>query len=209
VTESATTTRATERRQATAARLTALCRRLTAERGLHGFTIEEVCSEVGVSRRTFFNYFPSKEDAVFGVDEADELRRFIDDFLARGSHGWGAVVDDLIELVGHYAEFAGLTAADHLEFMTVLGREPKLLARFIGLSRERDQQLLGLVAQREGVSIDHPLAQASVTLITAVLRSVGDRLTDPRVAENFGPTLHETLAAMREVLAPSARKAQP
>ena len=207
--ESATTTRAIERRQATAARLTALCRRLTAERGLHGFTIEEVCTEVGVSRRSFFNYFPSKEDAVFGIDEDDEMRRFSEEFLARGPSGWAAVVDDLLESAARYAELAGLTAEDHLEFMAVLGREPKLLARFIGLSRDRDTQLLELVALREGVGTSDPHARAAVALVSAVMRSVGERLTDPRVAENFGTTLHETLAAMRDVLAPSVRKAQP
>lgn len=72
---------------ATASRLTALSRRLTAERGLNGFTIEELCDEVGVSRRTFFNYFPSKEEAVIGVAEEEDRRRFAEEFLARGSRG--------------------------------------------------------------------------------------------------------------------------
>ena len=195
-------TRATERKLATAARLTALCRRLTAERGLNGFTIEEVCSEVGVSRRTFFNYFASKDDAVFGIDEADEMERFAEEFLARGSRGWTAVIDDLVEFAAHFADAAGLTAQDHLELMTILGREPKLLARFIGLSRERDAQLRELVALREGVSTDDMHVRASVDVVITVLRSVGDRLTEPAVAENFGATLHDTLALLREVLTP-------
>src|SRR3954471_703362 len=44
-----------ERRMAdTAERMMAVARRLTAERGLSGFTIDELCADVGVSRRTFF-----------------------------------------------------------------------------------------------------------------------------------------------------------
>lgn len=205
MTDSATLTPAAERRQATASRLTTVCRRLTAERGLAGFTIEEVCDEVGVSRRTFFNYFPSKEEAVFGIVEEDELSRFASEFLARGSRGWSAVVDDLLESAISHAEAAGINAADHLEFMTILGREPRLLARFIGLSRERDAALVELVALREGVPTSDPRARASVDIVSAVMRSTGERLLDPAVADNFGGSLHDSLAAMREVL--STRKA--
>lgn len=194
-----------QRRQAVAARLTATCRRLTLERGLTGFTVDEACHEVGVSRRTFFNYFPSKEEAVLGVVEEEELERFAEQFLARRSRGWSAVVDDLIEFASHFANTAGLNAADYLEFMSVLGREPRLLARFIGLSRERDAALLHLVATREGVAIDDAHARASVDVIGAVMRSASDRLLDGHlapqfVAEDFGVTLNRSLTAMREVL---------
>jgi AcrR family transcriptional regulator len=207
VSESATTSRAADRKQATSSRLTALCRQLTAERGLNGFTIEEVCSEVGISRRTFFNYFPSKEDAVFGIDEGDEMIRFGEAFMARGSRGWGAVIDDLVESAAYYA--VGMHADHHLVFMRVLEREPRLLARFIGIGRERDALLVALVAAREGVAADDPRARASVDVASLALRSVGERLSDPWVAENFGAALNDTIAALRAVLTtPSARKAQ-
>jgi AcrR family transcriptional regulator len=198
MTESAIATR----KQATASRLTALCRTLAAERGLNGFTIEEVCSEVGVSRRTFFNYFPSKEDAVFGIDEADELKLFSEEFLGRGSRGWGAVVDDLVGFAVKYADATGHDLAEHMQFMAILEREPRLLARFIGIGREREASLVELVALREGVSPADPLARASIQIVSAVMRSTADRLSDPRVAENFGAALLESLTALRAVLAP-------
>ena len=200
--ESATASRATERRQATAARVTQLCRRLTAERGLGGFTIEEVCSEVGISRRTFFNYFPSKEEAVFGVDESDELRRFSEEFLALGSRGWSAVLDDLVHFIADYVRATGHDMTEHTQFMTLLEREPKLLTRFVGLGREREAQLVELVALREGVATSDALARASVDLFTTIMRSTADRLSDPRVAADFGAALLESLTSLREVLAP-------
>ena len=196
MTESAIATR----KQATAARLTAQCRRLTAERGLGGFTVEEVCSEVGVSRRTFFNYFPSKEDAVFGIDEDDEVRVLAEQFLELGSRGWGAVVDDLVALIAQHAERVGVTAEEHLQFMAILDREPRLLARFMGQGREREAAILELISLREGAPTSDPRVRASLDIMLAVLRSVGDRLSDPTVAENFGAALTDSLAAMREVL---------
>jgi AcrR family transcriptional regulator len=54
---------------------------LTSERGLHGFVVEDVTDRAGVSRRTFFNYFNRKEEAVAAVggfvfdDGLAELRR--------------------------------------------------------------------------------------------------------------------------------------
>lgn len=40
---------------------------LALEQGLHGFVVEDVTDRVGVSRRTFFNYFSRKEEAVVAV----------------------------------------------------------------------------------------------------------------------------------------------
>jgi len=42
---------------------------LVLERGLDAATIDAISDRADVSTRTFFNYYPSKEDAVLGVDE--------------------------------------------------------------------------------------------------------------------------------------------
>ncbi len=40
--------------------------RLVIEKGYENVTVEEVCEQVGISRKTFFNYFSSKRAAVLG-----------------------------------------------------------------------------------------------------------------------------------------------
>jgi AcrR family transcriptional regulator len=40
---------------------------LAVEHGLHGFRVEDVTDRAGVSRRTFFNYFNRKEEAIVAV----------------------------------------------------------------------------------------------------------------------------------------------
>ncbi|TQM64752.1 TetR/AcrR family transcriptional regulator [Humibacillus xanthopallidus] len=48
---------------------------LVEEKGFSAVTTEEIASRAGVSARTFFNYFPSKEAAVIGTT-AEELESY-------------------------------------------------------------------------------------------------------------------------------------
>lgn len=186
---------------ATSSRITAVSRRLTAQHGLAGFTIEELCTEVGVSRRTFFNYFPSKEEAVIGLHESEEAERFAATFLARGSRGWSAVVDDLVDIVVGHTRDLGIDLAAHTDLIAAVTREPRLLARFMDITREREQQIAELIAAREGTTTDDLRVRATVAIVSSAMRATGERILHPRFAGDFGDTLLEHVAAIRAVLA--------
>lgn len=205
---SAPSTVVAERKEVISSRLTALARQFTAERGLNGFTIQELCGEVGVSRRTFFNYFRAKEDAVLGVDSEEELRRLGEQFLARGSRGWPAVLEDLVRLAADHADEAGMNMRAHADLMAAIGREPRLLSRFIGLTHERERALVALVAAREGVTDADPYARAAIHVLSTIMRSAGERLLDSTEDADFGAALSDSLAAIRAVTATPSKRTE-
>ncbi len=54
---------------------------LTLRDGLAAATVNEIAERAGVSRRTFFNYYPAKEDAVLGMREPQIPPRALREFL--------------------------------------------------------------------------------------------------------------------------------
>ncbi len=56
---------------------------LAREGGLAAVTVEAVAERAGVSRRTFFNYFPTKEDALLGTTSPVVPQDALDTFLER------------------------------------------------------------------------------------------------------------------------------
>jgi AcrR family transcriptional regulator len=63
---------------------------LVAERGLANVTVEDIADAANVSPRTFFNYFPSKEAALFGGDP--DRAAMLRDRVAREAPGEPALV---------------------------------------------------------------------------------------------------------------------
>ena len=71
------------RGRATARRIEATAVRLAGERGLDGLTVDAICAEAGVGQRTFFHHFPTKEDALLGLDlpvlDEERVRAYLSD----------------------------------------------------------------------------------------------------------------------------------
>ncbi|MBP2384907.1 AcrR family transcriptional regulator [Paeniglutamicibacter kerguelensis] len=158
--EAATPPTRSARMQRTRLAITVCSRELTAEHGFSGFTIEELCSRVGISRRTFFNYFATKLDAVFGHVEdglsAETLARFMDARPA-GTVGISPTLfADLVELVLTQLRRDEAEILSAHGFFEAVHREPELLAKMVEVGPERMKEFMALVARREGVALDHP-----------------------------------------------------
>jgi AcrR family transcriptional regulator len=150
------------KKQATRRALHEAALRLVAERGLDGVSVDDIAERAGVSPRTFFNYFPAKDDAVLGLDETAS-RRQVAAFLARPAgesplQALRAVARD------QAAEIAGETDLWPLR-LRVIDAHPVLIGRLAASFGEAERVLAEAIAQRTGtrVGVDvHPTLLAGV-----------------------------------------------
>lgn len=182
------------RRDATTRALVGAARRRTAAVGLAGFTVEELCADAGVSRRTFFNHFAAKEDAVLGIplhlDDADAEAAF----LAAPT----PLVDAYADLVAARWALLGLdrTAAD--ELMAAVEREPRLITAMIERGRDGDARDVELIAScTDG---DRDRAFVCVQLVGQLARTCTAEVLDPATETTFSELLHRRLDATRALL---------
>jgi AcrR family transcriptional regulator len=164
-------------RRRTLRRINDCARRLTDERGLDGFTMEDLAAAAGVSRRTLFNYFPGKLDAVLG-----QWPDLDDDAVAtfRGGGPEHDLVSDLRTLVVPLLESDLVDRERLTEGHRVLRSEPRLLAALQGRYEELSAQIVEHIAAREGPSFQTQRARVAVSLLTALFDSAWeDAIEDP------------------------------
>jgi len=188
------------KRAATRGAITATARALTAERGLNGYTVEEVCDAAGISRRTFFNYFPTKEDAIIGHAGDDIPADVIEDFIAGGADSPAGDISptlfrDLVRLSLRLAE--GMTASEEetRQLIGVVHKEPQLILKIIGVTEQREAQFARDVARREGVAADHPVVQMAVVLLSTIARKSSMAYFSDGNTRSYRDLLLENIAA--------------
>ena len=186
------------RRLDTERRITTCAQRLTDDRGLDGFTMEDLAEAAEVSRRTLFNYFPSKIDAVLG-NPPHLSQSVVATFCAGGPHGH--VVDDLGELATVLLSSKVLTREEMDLGRRVVSTTPRLLAA----AHERFEQLSGefvdMILAREGQQFGADRARLLILLLVAIFDGclVADegQGAEPPLADVFT----EKLRLARELLA--------
>jgi AcrR family transcriptional regulator len=196
-----------ERMASTAARLASVARQLTIEHGLPGFTVDEVCARAGVSRRTFFNYFASKDDAVLGLsvrgDTAAKEEREAR-FLAGGDPAAGRLsprlLDDLAELCVDRWTSAEVTVEQVREVQAVIEREPRLLTRCIERVMADEQADAELVERREGLPPGDLLAATAVSIMYALAGATFREFLAPAGTGSLADILARRLDAGRALL---------
>ncbi|MDT0615818.1 TetR/AcrR family transcriptional regulator [Streptomyces lancefieldiae] len=133
------------KKRATRAALAEAAVRLAAEHGAEKVTVEAISAAAGVSVRTFFNYFDTRDDAfvVVDVDTGARIRRAVLDAPA-GLSPLEAVRDAMA------AELAEAEQQHELWRLQaeVLHASPHLLARGVGAHMAAEADLADAVAER-------------------------------------------------------------
>ncbi|WP_460776052.1 TetR/AcrR family transcriptional regulator [Microbacterium sp. GXF7504] len=192
------------RRTETVRTLVRLARTATAEHGIHGFTVEELCESAGLSRRTFFNHFASKEDAVLGIPLHTDEEALTSAFIARGgAHGRisPTLFDDLADLAVARWRTMDIAPETARELFAAVEREPRLLARMLEHADAAARADARLIEQREGLPSGDPRAQIAATVIGALVRSATDEFLGSDRAEAFEHVFLRRIAAARDLFA--------
>ncbi len=191
-----------QRKRETSRALTDEARRLTTEHGFAGFTVEELCAAVGVSRRTFFNYFESKENAVFGFAVIDSRQEALEaEFVAQD----GDLLDDFIALtIARFDLFNPLEDAPAL--FAVIEQEPRLLKAAFEQLAKNERRDSELIVQRSEPGDDAELrAEVMVHTVGALVRLCMDQLLHHHSTESFSDLVTRRLEIARTVFAPSQK----
>ena len=120
---------------------------LALEHGVENVTVEQISDAADVARRTFFNYFSTKEEAVVAGDSArgDVL---VERFRSRPDSE--SVLSALRAAV--LALFDDLTTGDKREELKMLRRSPSLLPHQLAAYATTERKLAVAIAERIGES---------------------------------------------------------
>jgi AcrR family transcriptional regulator len=148
--------------------------RLVAENGVERASVDAICSEAGVSNRTFFNYFPSKLTAIIGLSDLEITDAQRARFLA--GVGEQNLMWDLCVLMRELTDSAARPAPDRSELRALLASRPELVPGLFGVMAEMRHQLVELTAHRT----DPERARLAIALLLSALNCAMDAPLDPR-----------------------------
>jgi AcrR family transcriptional regulator len=125
--------------------------RLVDERGLDNVTVEDISAEVGVSPRTFFNYFASKEDAVVIAypDYAEHAEQAAEVLLAAPPET--SALEALTTALLSQADRIQEDREEWLHRIAVIEANPALISRLIAIGGDSELSMLTALGRRTGL----------------------------------------------------------
>jgi len=186
-----------DKRQVMAQRITTTAQLLVLEHGLDGFTMEQLAEQVGVSRRTLFNYFPGKDDAILGSPPVidDET---LEAFTAGGPTG--NLVEDLAALVLAVLNENPGTREDVARGRRVMRSNPRLVAFAHERLQECVESSMVFIEKREGSAFDRSRVDVAIALVIVCVHLAMDRYLDDDVESHLSSLFTESLGTARDLL---------
>lgn len=191
-------TRPPSRKVSTAHRITTCAQRLTDQHGLDGFTMDDLATEAGVSRRTLFNYFPGKIDAVLGP-APDVDPDVVEVFRGRGPTG--DLVEDIGVFIAHVLTVKGFDRDEAAVARRVIRSNPRLFAAAHDRFESVADDFTELLLDREGTEFGERRARILLSLIGCLHDLALDEvLADPTGRRSLPDAYVDALRATRDLL---------
>ena len=137
---------------------------LVEEKGFAAVTTEEIATRAGVSARTFFNYFPSKEAAVIGTT-AEELESYAEQ-LEEVTDG-ETPLESLRRILAGMLAPASVDRELRAKRRRILLGEPSLAPALVGNNIRIENALTAALERRLGLAPGESL-QPRVTVAVAI-----------------------------------------
>jgi AcrR family transcriptional regulator len=135
--------------------------RLFVTRGFDHVTVGEVAREAGVSEKTVFNYFPTKEDIFF--DEVPQRLEALSEAV-RGRGSEQSLVEAMHEL--HAKQCSRLASPDFVYFARTIAESPSLQAKEMEVMGQFTDHLAMTI--REELHLHPADAQVAANLLMSV-----------------------------------------
>jgi AcrR family transcriptional regulator len=189
------------KREATRQRIVRAAQLGSLEHGIEGITIEGIAHDADISPRSFFNYFPSKEAAIAGLQPVSEHALTGEEIDSLPADTATAVASVVLAALGSQVD----APQDDLR-LEVFRRYPQLLDEFRSLWKASVQNATASVAgllQRRGLSSDQcdAIAFTLVALCVATVRTmlVAEEPPNPGSATTVD-TVAKAMRAAAEVI---------
>ena len=159
---------------ATRDRILEATRSLIAERGLEGTTIKAICDEAGVLPGSFYNLFPSKEQAILTV-----VRQAIDAVDPDPAHEGKDTLEELVSAYVRFLEEQPDLSRVYIRIGVGAGSNPELIGRMIRHHEGRISRFAAAM-QRHLPELTPELARRKAETLVLALNGIAlHRVIDP------------------------------
>ncbi len=195
------------RRRQTSADIRDAAVRLAGERGFDKVTIEEICVAAGISTRTFFNYFPTKESAI-AYGPSDIPAELAEEFIAAGPAPYPVVLAELITLAAHHLRDMPPKREQASGMLELAKTTPAVLAAFLAELERFQNQLTDIVARRQAMRPDDEIPALIAALALTAVRSGIERWANDKPEDTDDtpmPYVERAAALVNSIFTKSAR----
>jgi AcrR family transcriptional regulator len=159
----------------------------------HGFdtvTVETVAQVAGVSKKTVFNYFPTKEDLVFdrAEDRAGALLAAVHERPA-GTSVLESFRRLCLDQVTNLPRLREAAAADHVGFLELVRSNPSLQRKMHEVHGQLTHQLAVALAEEAGTDADDPVATVVAGALIGAQRTLYLRLRERAAGPDSDPVI--------------------